>query len=102
MRFGEEWPARRDLSSLRLLGSVGEPINPEVWLWYRQHIGRDRLPLGDSWWETQPGMALADTKAITLLTHGSIPRPRRSIDSQVVDTHGLAVRRRSGGLLLIC
>ena len=56
MRFGEAWPNRRDLSSLRLLGSVGEPINPEAWRWYYKHIGKERCPIMDTWWQTETGM----------------------------------------------
>ena len=58
MRWGTDWPARRDLSSLRLLGSVGEPINPEAWIWYHLHIGRERCPIVDTWWQTETGMIL--------------------------------------------
>ncbi|HVW03656.1 MAG TPA: acetate--CoA ligase, partial [Vicinamibacterales bacterium] len=58
MRWGTEWPAKRDLSSLRLLGSVGEPINPEAWMWYYQHIGRERCPIVDTWWQTETGHIL--------------------------------------------
>ena len=55
MKWGEEWPAKFDLSSLRLLGSVGEPINPEAWMWYRKNIGGDRCPIVDTWWQTETG-----------------------------------------------
>lgn len=55
MRWGTEWPERHDLSSLRILGSVGEPINPEAWMWYRKHIGGDRCPIVDTWWQTETG-----------------------------------------------
>jgi len=101
MRFGEDWPARRDLSSLRLLGSVGEPINPEVWMWYRQHIGRDRLPIVDTWWQTETGMILVAPTVITPLKPGSIARPFPTIEADVVDKHGLAVGTGSGGFLII-
>ncbi len=101
MRFGEEWPARRDLSSLRLLGSVGEPINPEVWMWYRQHIGRDRLPIVDTWWQTETGMILVAPTVITPLKPGSIARPFPTIEADVVNKHGLAVGQGSGGFLII-
>ena len=56
MRFGEAWPNRHDLSSLRLLGSVGEPINPEAWRWYHKVIGKERCPIMDTWWQTETGM----------------------------------------------
>src|SRR5258705_13434755 len=55
MRWGTEWPAKHDLRSLRLLGSVGEPINPEAWMWYQEHIGRGRCPIVDTWWQTETG-----------------------------------------------
>ena len=58
MRWGTEWPAKRDLSSLRLLGSVGEPINPEAWIWYHLNIGRERCPVVDTWWQTETGMIM--------------------------------------------
>jgi len=101
MRFGEQWPARRNLSSLRLLGSVGEPINPEVWMWYRQHIGHDRLPIVDTWWQTETGMILVAPTVITPLKPGSIARPFPTIEADVVDKHGLAVGQSSGGFLII-
>ena len=58
MRWGTEWPAKRDLSTLRLLGSVGEPINPEAWIWYHENIGRERCPIVDTWWQTETGMIM--------------------------------------------
>ena len=58
MKQGEAWPAKHDLSSLRVLGSVGEPINPEAWLWYREHIGGGETPVVDTWWQTETGQIL--------------------------------------------
>src|SRR5436853_5656151 len=58
IRWGDQWPAKHDLSSLRLLGTVGEPINPEAWMWYHEHIGRKRCPIVDTWWQTETGMIL--------------------------------------------
>jgi acetyl-CoA synthetase len=55
MRFGVEWPRKHAMKSLRLLGTVGEPINPEAWMWYRENIGRDRCPIVDTWWQTETG-----------------------------------------------
>jgi acetyl-CoA synthetase len=101
MRFGEEWPSRHDLSSLRLLGSVGEPINPEVWMWYRRCIGRDRLPIMDTWWQTETGMILISPTVITPLKPGSVARPFPTIEADVVDRHGFAVEQGSGGFLII-
>jgi acetyl-CoA synthetase len=101
MRFGEEHPARYNLSSLRLLGSVGEPINPEVWMWYRQTIGRHSLPIVDTWWQTETGMILVSPTIITPLKPGSIARPFPTIESDIVDRQGLAVGQGSGGFLII-
>lgn len=101
MRFGEEWPTSHDLSSLRLLGSVGEPINPEVWRWYRRCIGRDHLPIMDTWWQTETGMILISPTIITPLKPGSITRPFPTIEADVVDRRGLAVAQGNGGFLII-
>src|SRR5256886_1020107 len=76
MKWGPQYPARRDLSSLRLLGAVGEPINPEAWIWYHQHIGGGRCPVVDTWWQTETGMILiTPLPAITTLKPGSATRP---------------------------
>ncbi len=101
MRFGEEWPARFDLSSLRLLGSVGEPINPEAWIWYRRHIGHDHLPIVDTWWQTETGMILISPTLILPLTPGSPTRPLPTIDADVVDKDGNSVGQGKGGFLII-
>ena len=72
MKWGTELPAKRDLSSLRLLGSVGEPINPEAWIWYYDHIGRRRCPIVDTWWQTETGMIMiTPLPGITTLKPGS-------------------------------
>ena len=101
MRFGEEWPARYDLSSLRLLGSVGEAINPEAWIWYRHNIGHDQLPIVDTWWQTETGMILISPTLILPLTPGSPTRPLPTIDADVVDKHGNSVGQGKGGFLII-
>ena len=101
MRFGEVWPARHDLSSLRLLGSVGEPINPEAWIWYRRNIGRDQLPIVDTWWQTETGMMLISPTPILPLTPGSATRPLPTIDADVVDKNGKSVGQGKGGFLII-
>ncbi len=101
MRFGEEWPARHDLSSLRLLGSVGEPINPEAWIWYRRNIGHDHLPIVDTWWQTETGMILISPTLILPLTPGSPTRPLPTIDADVVDKDGNSVGQGKGGFLII-
>ena len=101
MRLGEEWPARHDLSSLRLLGSVGEPMNPETWIWYRRHIGSEHLPIVDTWWQTETGMILISPTLILPLTPGSVTRPLPTIDADVVDKDGTSVGHGKGGFLII-
>jgi acetyl-CoA synthetase len=101
MRFGEEWPAKHDLSSLRLLGSVGEPINPEAWIWYRKNIGRDELPIMDTWWQTETGMILISPTVILPLKPGSASRPLPTIEADVVDKNGSSVGSDKGGFLIV-
>jgi len=101
MRFGEEWPSRHDISSLRLLGSVGEPINPEAWIWYRQNVGRNELPIMDTWWQTETGMILISPTIILPLKPGSASRPMPTIEADVVDKNGASVGARKGGFLIV-
>ncbi len=101
MRFGEEWPSKHDISSLRLLGSVGEPINPEVWIWYRQNIGRNELPIMDTWWQTETGMILISPTIRLPLKPGSASLPMPTIEADVVDKNGDSVGARKGGFLII-
>jgi acetyl-CoA synthetase len=101
MRFGEEWPAKHDLSSLRLLGTVGEPINPEAWIWYRKNIGRSELPIVDTWWQTETGMILISPTIILPLKPGCATRPLPTIEADVVDKNGNAVGENKGGFLII-
>jgi acetyl-CoA synthetase len=101
MRFGEEWPAKHDLSSLRLLGTVGEPINPEAWMWYRHNVGRDALPIMDTWWQTETGMILISPTVVLPLKPGSATRPLPTIDAAVVDKDGNPVETGKGGFLII-
>ncbi|HLG75859.1 MAG TPA: acetate--CoA ligase [Ktedonobacteraceae bacterium] len=101
MRFGEEWPAKHDLSSLRLLGSVGEPINPEAWMWYRHNIGHDELPIMDTWWQTETGSILISPTIIQPLKPGSATRPLPTIEADVVDKNGQSVGQGKGGFLII-
>src|SRR5580658_2833469 len=76
MKWGEDLPAAHDLSSLRLLGSVGEPINPEAWIWYRTHIGRDNCPIVDTWWQTETGgMLITPLPGITATKPGAAMTP---------------------------
>ena len=101
MRFGEELPARHDLSSLRLLGSVGEPINPEAWMWYRRNIGRSELPIMDTWWQTETGMIMISPTPILPLKPGSASRPLPTIEADVVDKNGQPVPTGKGGFLIV-
>ena len=101
MRFGEELPAQHDLSSLRLLGSVGEPINPEAWMWYRRNIGRDELPIMDTWWQTETGVIMISPTPILPLKPGSASRPLPTVESDVVDKNGNPVGKGKGGFLIV-
>jgi acetyl-CoA synthetase len=101
MRFGEEWPKKHDLSSLRILGSVGEPINPEAWIWYRHNVGHDELPIMDTWWQTETGMILISPTVVIPLKPGSASRPLPTIEADVVDKNGVSVGSEKGGFLII-
>jgi acetyl-CoA synthetase len=102
MRWGTEWPAKYDLSSLRLIGTVGEPINPEAWIWYHRNIGRERCPIVDTWWQTETGMALiTPLPAFTATKPGSATRPFPGIDAEVLDERGQRVGPGSGGYLVL-
>ena len=101
MRFGEAWPKRHDLSSLRLLGSVGEPINPEAWRWYHRVIGQERCPIMDTWWQTETGGFMVTPLPITPLKPGSATKPFFGIEIGVVDEHGKEVKRGEEGKLVI-
>jgi acetyl-CoA synthetase len=101
MRFGEEWPKKHDISSLRILGSVGEPINPEAWIWYRHNIGHDELPIMDTWWQTETGMILISPTVVIPLKPGSASRPLPTIEADVVDKNGVSVGSEKGGFLII-
>ncbi len=102
MKWGTEYPARHDLSSLRLLGSVGEPINPEAWMWYRTHIGGGRCPVMDTWWQTETGhILISPLPGISTLKPGSASRPLPGIAADVVDAAGESVPLGQGGFLVI-
>ncbi|MDQ3778681.1 MAG: acetate--CoA ligase [Actinomycetota bacterium] len=102
MKWGPEYAARHDLSSLRLLGSVGEPINPEAWVWYREHIGGDRTPVVDTWWQTETGMILiSPLPGLTTLKPGSATKPFPGIDAAVYDEQGNEVGPGGGGYLVL-
>jgi acetyl-CoA synthetase len=101
MRWGTNWPAGRDLSSLRLLGSVGEPINPEAWIWYHEHIGRKRCPIVDTWWQTETGQILITAlPGLTPTKPGSATKPFPGIVAEIRNAQGQAVTQ-GGGLLAL-
>jgi acetyl-CoA synthetase len=102
MKWGPEYAAKHDLSSLKLLGTVGEPINPEAWIWYREHIGANRTPVVDTWWQTETGMILiTPLPGLTTLKPGSATSPFPTIDAAVYDGEGKAVPPGGGGYLVI-
>jgi len=101
MKWGVKWPDGRDLSSLRLLGSVGEPINPEAWMWYHTHIGGGRCPVVDTWWQTETGaIMISPLPGVTTLKPGSATFPLPGIGAEVVDDRGQKVERGGGYLTL--
>jgi len=101
MKWGADEPAKHDLSSLRLLGSVGEPINPEAWMWYSTHIGGARCPVVDTWWQTETGaIMIAPLPGITATKPGSATFPLPGIGAEVVDEEGNRVERGGGYLTL--
>jgi acetyl-CoA synthetase len=102
MKWGPEYAQRHDLSSLRLLGTVGEPINPEAWVWYRTHIGGDRTPVVDTWWQTETGMVLiTPLPGLTTLKPGSATKPFLGVDAVVLDDEGKEVPPGAGGYLVL-
>ncbi|RQD77528.1 acetate--CoA ligase [Desulfonatronospira sp. MSAO_Bac3] len=101
MRFGSQYPKQHDLSTLRLLGSVGEPINPEAWMWYYNNIGRAECPIIDTWWQTETGSVMISPFPITLLKPGSCSKPLPGIEADVVDEEGNPVPPGKGGQLII-
>jgi acetyl-CoA synthetase len=102
MKWGETIPARYDLSSLRLLGSVGEPINPEAWMWYRRVIGGDRAPIVDTWWQTETGaIMISPLPGVTATKPGSAQVPLPGIAAEVVDEMAQPVPNGSGGYLVL-
>jgi acetyl-CoA synthetase len=102
MKQGESFPARHDLSSLRVLGSVGEPINPEAWLWYHDNIGGGRAPIVDTWWQTETGMILiTPLPGVTTTKPGSATFPFPGVEADVVDGSGNSVPPGGGGFLVL-
>ena len=102
MKWGDHLPAQHNLSSLRLLGSVGEPINPEAWMWYRKVIGSDKCPIVDTWWQTETGgIMISPLPGVTATKPGSAMRPLPGISAQILDESGTAVGNGSGGYLAL-
>jgi acetyl-CoA synthetase len=101
MRFGEAWPNRHDLSSLRLLGTVGEPINPEAWRWYFDNIGKGNCPIMDTWWQTETGMFMITPLPVTPLKPGSATQTFPGVEAEVVDEQGKPVAAGEEGYLVL-
>jgi acetyl-CoA synthetase len=102
MKWGDEWPKKHDLSSLRLLGSVGEPINPEAWMWYHKMIGAERCPIMDTWWQTETGAILiSPLPGATPLKPGTATLPFFGVDAAIVDDNGKEVPHGESGKLVI-
>jgi acetyl-CoA synthetase len=102
MKAGDEFPNSCDLSSLRLLGTVGEPINPEAWVWYFNTIGKKRCPIVDTWWQTETGgIMISPLPGVTTLIAGSATKPFFGVDPEIVDKNGTKVMKGDGGFLVI-
>ncbi|MFH1439916.1 MAG: acetate--CoA ligase [Candidatus Woesearchaeota archaeon] len=102
IKLGTEWTEKNDLSSLRLLGSVGEPINPEAWMWYHKYIGKGRCPIVDTWWQTETGgILITPLPGATILKPGSATRPFFGIDAAVINQEGKEAKTNEGGNLVI-
>ncbi len=102
VKWGDQWPDKHDLSSLRLLGTVGEPINPEAWMWYHEKIGRKRCPIVDTWWQTETGaIMIAPLPGAIATKPGSATRPLPGVVAEVVDKQGRPVPAGMGGFLVI-
>ena len=102
MKWGADYPKKHDLSTLRLLGSVGEPINPEAWIWYQEFIGGGKTPVVDTWWQTETGaIAITPLPGITKTKPGSATHPYPGVDADVVDEQGNSVGRGGAGYLVL-
>ncbi|BEL10338.1 acetate--CoA ligase [Actinoplanes sichuanensis] len=102
MKWGDDIPAKYDLSSLRVLGSVGEPINPEAWIWYREHVGRERTPIVDTWWQTETGaIMISPLPGVTAAKPGSAMTALPGITADVIDDQAQSVPNGGGGFLVL-
>src|SRR5580700_7608483 len=102
LKWGDQWPKKHDMSSLRLLGTVGEPINPEAWMWYREVIGGNRCPIVDTWWQTETGMIMiTPLPGATPTKPGTATLPFFGVDAAIVDRDGKELGPNQGGLLVI-
>jgi acetyl-CoA synthetase len=102
MKWGEQWVRRHDLSTLRLLGTVGEPINPEAWMWYHRTVGGERCPIVDTWWQTETGgIMVSPLPGATATKPGTATLPLPGIDVAIVNKHGEEVPRGQGGFLVV-
>jgi len=102
IKWGDQWPQKYDLSSLRVLGSVGEPINPEAWMWYHRVIGGERCPIVDTWWQTETGcIMISPLPGVTATKPGSCTKPLPGIVPEVVDDRGNPLKPNQGGLLVM-
>ncbi|MBR9801702.1 acetate--CoA ligase [bacterium] len=102
MKWGDQWPEKADLSSLRLLGTVGEPINPEAWMWYHRVIGQQKCPIVDTWWQTETGgIMITPLPGITTTKPGSCTKPLPGVVPAIVDDQGTELGENEGGLLVM-
>lgn len=101
MRFGEAWTARHDLSSLRLLGTVGEPINPEAWRWYYKNIGKEKCPIMDTWWQTETGTFMITPMPASPLKPGSATKPYPGVEAEILNEEGKPVQVGEEGFLVL-
>ncbi|ODA28990.1 acetate--CoA ligase [Planctopirus hydrillae] len=102
IKWGDHWPQSRDLSSLRLLGSVGEPINPEAWMWYHRTIGQERCPIVDTWWQTETGaIMISPLPGVSATKPGSCTRPLPGVVPEIVSKEGTPLEANEGGLLVM-
>jgi len=102
IKWGDQWPAKYDLSSIRLLGTVGEPINPEAWMWYHTVIGQERCPIVDTWWQTETGgIMISPLPGVTVTKPGSCTKPLPGVVPDIVSKDGTSQPTNSGGLLVL-